>query len=108
MMNAYQVTFFTEQNRRHNHTSIGEWLLKFTKEHGAKGGTLVSGAEGFDHLGKFHSIGFFELADQPIAVTVSMDEENFQQLAAALANENVDIAYVKIPVELGRLGAGWK
>lgn len=107
-MNGYQITFFTEQNRSHGATPIGEWLLKFTQDHGAKGGTLISGAEGFDHLGKFHSSHFFELADQPIAVTVSVAESEYQGLIDALAGEAVDIAYVKIPVELGRLGSGWK
>ncbi len=33
-MKGYQLTFFTEQNRRHGHTPIGEWLLKFAMEHG--------------------------------------------------------------------------
>lgn len=73
-MQGYQLTFFTEQNRKHGHQSICDWLLKFAEQHGASGGTLMSGAEGFDHAGKFHSAGFFELADQPLAITISVDE----------------------------------
>ncbi|QXZ14642.1 DUF190 domain-containing protein [Pseudomonas sp. AO-1] len=104
-MKGYQLTFFTEQNARHQHKPMGEWLLDFAKQQGALGGTLVTGAEGFDQAGHFHSAHFFELADQPIAVTVSMDEKGCQRLLTALAQEHVDVAYVKVPVEYGRIGA---
>jgi len=38
-MQGYQLTFFTEQNRKHGHQSICDWLLKFAEQHGASGGT---------------------------------------------------------------------
>ncbi|WP_231941680.1 DUF190 domain-containing protein [Burkholderia sp. PAMC 28687] len=98
------MTFFTEQNRKHGHQSICDWLLKFAEKHGASGGTLMTGAEGFDHADKFHSAGFFELADQQLAITVYVDEQACQSLMNALAEENVDLSYVKIPVEFGRTG----
>lgn len=103
-MQGYQLTFFTEQNRSHEHMAIGDWLLKFAERHGASGGTIVGGAEGFDQAGKFHSAHFFELADQPLAITVSVDETALRTLMEALANEDVDLAYVKVPVEFGRVG----
>lgn len=103
-MKGYQLTFFTAQDRRHGRVPIGEWLLAFAREHGAAGGTLVGGAEGFDHAGRFHSAHFFELADQPLSVTVSIDEAACQRLMEALAREDIDLAYVKVPVEYGRVG----
>ncbi|WP_337055094.1 DUF190 domain-containing protein [Pseudoxanthomonas sp. USHLN014] len=103
-MKGFQLTFFTAQDRRHGHKPIGDWLLQFSKEYGAVGGTLVGGAEGFDHVGRFHSALFFELADQPLAVTVSVDEAACQRLMDALAQEPIDLAYVKVPVEYGRIG----
>ncbi|WP_321817289.1 MULTISPECIES: DUF190 domain-containing protein [unclassified Paraburkholderia] len=103
-MQGYQLTFFTEQKRKHGHQPICDWLLRVAEQHGASGGTLVTGAEGFDHAGRFHSAGFFELADQPVAVTVSVDEQAYQRLMSALAEEDVDLTYVKVPVEFGRVG----
>lgn len=103
-MKGYQLTFFTGQDRRHRHTPIGEWLLKFAKEQGAAGGTLVGAAEGFDHAGRFHSAHFFELADQPLAITVSVDEAACQRLMDALAQEDINLTCVKVPVEYGRVG----
>lgn len=101
---GYQLTFFTEQNRRHGHTPIGDWLLKFAKDHGAFGGTLAGGAEGFDHNGRFHSSHFFELADQPLAITVAVDEAAHKRLMDALDEEDINLAYVKVSVEYGRIG----
>jgi len=103
-MQGYQLTFFTEQERRHLHKPMGEWLLRFAQQHGAVGGTVMAGAQGFDHLGHIHSAHFFELADQPIAVTVSIDEAACQRLMEALAQEAIDVAYVKVPIEFGRIG----
>ena len=103
-MQGYQLTFFTAQDRRVGHQAMGEWLLAFCKNHGALGGSLVGAAEGFDHAGRFHSAHFFELADQPLAVTVSVDEAACQRLLDALAQEDVSLTYLKIPVEYGRVG----
>lgn len=103
-MNGYQLTFFTEQDRKHHHTPIGEWLLKFARDHGALAGTLVCGAEGFDHAGRLHSAHFFELADQPLAITVSLDEAACAPFMDALDSEDINLAYVKVPIEYGRIG----
>lgn len=104
-MKGYQLTFFTEQDHRHGHTPMGVWLLQFAKEHGAIGGTLMGGSDGFDQSGHFHSTHFFELADQPVAVTVSMDEAACERMLQAMAQEPVNVAYVKVPVEYGRVGS---
>ena len=104
-MKGYQLTFFTEQGRRHGSLPIGQWLLQFARAHGALAGTLVGAGEGFDHAGRFHSAGFIELADQPLAITVSVDEAGCERLMTALAREDVDLSFVEGPVEYGRVGA---
>lgn len=103
-MKGYQLTFFTQQNRRHRHMPLADWLLRTGKDQGAAGGTLVTGAEGFDHAGTFHSGGFFELADQPVAVTLSLDEKACCSLFDILKQEDLNLAYVKVPVEFGHIG----
>jgi PII-like signaling protein len=103
-MQGYQLTFFTQQECRHEHEPMGEWLLKFAKQQGAAGATLINAAEGFGHRGLFHSAHFFEMADQPLAVMVSVDERTRQRLLDALAEENINLTYVKVPVEYGRVG----
>ncbi len=103
-MQGYQLTFFTEQDRRHDHQSIGEWLLEFARAHGAAGGTLLAGSEGIDHAGHVHSAHFFDLADQPLIVIVTLEQAACEKLMQALAQEEIDLAYVRTPIEFGRIG----
>ena len=83
-MKGYQLVFFTQQDRRHGKTPLAEWLLGFAREHGAVGGTLFTAAEGFGHDGKVHSAHFFELADQPVGLTVTIEEAKGDVFMAAL------------------------
>ena len=104
-MNGFQVTFFTQQNRRHHGKPMGEWLVHLAMEMNLRGATLLPGAEGFGHHGKIHAARFFELADQPVEVLVAVTEEEAERLFARLRSEGVSLFYVKTPVEFGMLGA---
>ncbi len=43
-MQGYQLTFFTQQDRRHGRTPLGEWLLQEALKMGVGGATLTAGA----------------------------------------------------------------
>lgn len=103
-MNGYQLTFFTEQNRKHAGVPIGEWLLQEAKKLGVGGGTLKACDEGFGHDGKLHSSHFIELADQPIEVTMALSDVDAQALLRQLRQEQVNVFYVKTPIEFGMTG----
>ena len=45
-MQGFQVTFFTQQDRRHGSLPLGEWLLQETRRLGVAGATLVAATEG--------------------------------------------------------------
>jgi PII-like signaling protein len=51
-MKGFQITFFAEQEHRHDHTPMGDWLLQFAKDNGALGGSLMGAATGFGSAGK--------------------------------------------------------
>jgi hypothetical protein len=51
-----------------------------------------------------HSTHFFELAQQPVAVTVSATEEVAERLLAAIALEPVTVFYIQVPMVYGRIG----
>ncbi len=104
-MNGYQITFFTGQSCRHGHTPMHEWLMQLAKSLGIRGSTAVLGAEGFGRSGRFHSAFFFELADQPVEVTVAATAEQVDALFERLELEQVNLFYVKTPVEFGTVGA---
>jgi PII-like signaling protein len=103
-MNGYQITFFTQQDKRHHGKPLGEWLLLLAREMNLPGATLVSGSEGFGHRGRIHSAHFFELADQPQEIQMAVGAVDAERLFERLKDEGVHLFYVKTPVEFGTLG----
>ncbi|CAB3762665.1 DUF190 domain-containing protein [Paraburkholderia humisilvae] len=103
-MDGYQITFFTQQDRRHHGKPVGDWLVRLAREMGLCGATLIAGAEGIGHHHRIHSARFFELADQPLSVVMAVSAEEADRLFERLRAEGVHLFYVKIPVEYGVLG----
>jgi len=103
-MKGFQVTFFTQQDRRHHGKPIAEWLLQQCKALNIRGATVFAGTEGLDHQGRLHSSHFFELADQPLEVTMVLSREECERLFEVMTKENVNLFYAKTPVEFGKVG----
>lgn len=103
-MNGYQITFFTQQDKRHQGKPLADWLVHLAQDMGLRGATMISGSEGFGHHRRIHSAHFFELADQPLEVMMAVTVEEAERLFARLKAEGVHLFYVKTPVEFGTLG----
>lgn len=103
-MQGYQLTFFTQQDRKHHTISLAHWLLEEARNIGISGATLISAAEGFGHERKIRSAHFFDLADQPLEVTMAVSETDADRLFARLKEEGINIFYVKAPIEYGTTG----
>jgi len=104
-MHGYQISFFTQQDRRHHGAPLAEWLVQLARDMGLQGATLIPATEGFGRHGRLHSAHFFELADQPLEVLVVVTQDEAVRLFARLQSEGVELFYVKTPVEFGTLGA---
>ena len=103
-MKGFQITFFTEQDRRHGHKQIGDWLLELAKSLNIRGATVRADSKGIGRHGRLHSAHFFELADQPVEVMVAVTEEQATALFSRLEEEKANLFYVKAPVEYGTVG----
>jgi uncharacterized protein len=103
-MNGYQISFFTQQNRRHQGKPLADWLLHLARDLKLRGATIIPGTEGFGHHGRIHSAHFFELADQPLEILIAATEAEAERLFERLRAENVQLFYVKSPVEFGTIG----
>lgn len=55
----------------------------------------------FGHGHKLHSAHFFDLADQPIEVTMALSAEDADRLFQRLREEKINVFYVKTPTEFG-------
>jgi len=104
-MRGYQITFFTQQDRRHGGKPMAEWLIKLAAEMNLRGATLIPASEGLGHDRHLHSAHFFELADQPLTVLMSLTEDETERLFQRLREEKAQLFYTKIPVEFGILGS---
>jgi len=105
-MQGFQLTFFTQQGRQHGHRPLAEWLVEEARRLGIGGATLTLAAEGFGHHGRLHSAHFFELADQPVQVTMAVDEGGAGLIFGRLEEEGIDIFYVKTRAEFGITAQG--
>ncbi|SPE24076.1 conserved hypothetical protein [Burkholderiales bacterium] len=103
-MIGYQVTFYTQQDRRHHGKPLGDWLVRLAEEMGLRGATVIPASEGIGHHHRVHSAHFFELADQPISVVLAVTQEEAERLFARLQAERLELFYVKTVVEFGVTG----
>lgn len=103
-MKGYQLTFYTEQSRRHEHQPVVDWLMARAKQMGVQGATVIAAAEGIGHAGAHHAARFFELADQPMQVIFAVTETESELLLDAVRRANVHVFYTRCPIEFGVLG----
>lgn len=103
-MDGYQITFFTQQDRRQEGQPLADWLIESARDLGVRGATAIVGAEGFGQHRRIHSARFFELAEQPVEVTMVASVEETERLFAHLRSHRVRVFYTRMPVEFGTVG----
>ncbi|ADW17887.1 protein of unknown function DUF190 [Desulfobulbus propionicus DSM 2032] len=103
-MHGYQLTFFTQQDRSHKGLPVAKWLVEQARDIGIGGATLIPAAEGYGHDRRLRSVHFFELADQPLQVTMAVSEMEAERLFARIKEEGVNVFFVKTPIEFGMTG----
>jgi uncharacterized protein len=98
------LKFFVSEYREHDGILLYEWLLERAKKSGLQGGTAVRAVAGFGRHGVLHEETFLELAaDLPVEVSFVASEEETRRFLDLLQAENLDLFYVKFPVEYGFL-----
>ena len=100
-MQGYKLTFFTQQDRTVHGQSIASWLILQAKNIGIRGASLTTATEGFGHDKKLHSAHFFELAEQPLQVTMAVTADEAEQMFALLKKEGLNIFYTQAAIEFG-------
>lgn len=103
-MNGYQLTFYTEQNRRHGHQTVCDWLLHEVRKLGIHGATVINAAEGIGHAGAHHAAHMLSIADQPVQIILALTEEEAEQILGTVRAENVHVFYTRFPIEFGVIG----
>lgn len=102
-MNGYQLTFYTEKNRKHGHQTVCDWLLQKIRELGICGATVINCAEGIGHAGARHAAHVLNLTDQPLQIILAVTEEEAERLLEIVRTEGVHVFYVRYQVEFGMI-----
>lgn len=106
-MQGIYLKFYVLENRRHHGILAYEWLLEEAKKIGIRGGSAFRAIASFGRHGKMHEQHFFELAgDMFVEVGFAIKEEEAENLLAHLANEELKMFYLKMPLEMGIIGNG--
>jgi len=103
-MQGVFLKFYVSEYREHNGILLYEWLLERAKKSGFNGGTATRALAGFGRHGVLHTETFLELApDLPVEVSFILSKEEAEDFMHLLQAENIDLFYVKFPVEYGFL-----
>lgn len=71
MTKGSQITLYAaNQSHRKLHKTVVEWVLDEIAKVDIHGATVTDVSEGIDAHGRYHAARFFELIDQPVAITV--------------------------------------
>ncbi len=101
-MHGCFLKFYVAENRRHHRKLVYEWLLEEAKKAGLHGGSAFRAIAGFGRHGRLHEEHFFELAgDLPVEVGFVVTEQEAERFLAHLAQEKLNLFYIRVPIEAG-------
>jgi len=103
-MQGICLKFYTSEFREHQGILLYEWLLERAKKCGFDGGTATRAIAGYGRHGVLHEETFLELAaDLPVEVSFALSAEEAERFLELLRAENIDLFYVRFPIEYGFL-----
>jgi uncharacterized protein len=104
-MQGVYLKFYVTEQRRHHGILAYEWLLEEAKRLGLHGGSAFRAIAGYGRHGRMHEEHFLELAGNvPVEVGFALTEEDAQRFIAHLAGEQLQLFYIKLPLEMGVVG----
>ena len=104
-MQGIYLKFYVQESSRHHGKLTYEWLLEQARALGIKGGSAFRAIAGFGRHGRLHEEHFFELAgDVPVQVGFALKEVDAERLLEFLAFEQLNLFYLRLPVEIGVTG----
>ncbi|CAM5790651.1 hypothetical protein CCAE64S_02630 [Castellaniella caeni] len=105
-MKGYQLTFYTLQSYTHEHRPVHQWLMELAKAMEIRGATVFTAQEGIGVHHRLHSARFFELAEQPVEITMVVSEQECDAILQRVrAESGLRIFYSRAPIDFGTIGA---
>lgn len=105
MMSMLCIRFYVQEDMKHGHRPLHDWLFDVARELGISGGTLFRAAAGFGRHG-LHEDHFFELAGKlPETVEFFAEADKIAALIEQVGKAGPRLVYVTHPVSAGVTGA---
>jgi PII-like signaling protein len=106
MQEATYLRFFVAENRRYHGRLAYEWLLDEARRLGIRGGSAFRAIAGYGRHGVLHEARFIELqGDLPVKLEFVVSPAEADALLASLAEQRLDLFYVRFVVNTGVSGA---
>lgn len=101
-MQGICLKFYVQEDRKHHHVLVYEWLLEQARQLGLNGGSAFKAMAGFGRHGLLHEDHFFELSGKlPVVVEFIVTESEADRLLTRVQAEEVTLFYAKTAVEFG-------
>jgi len=101
-MQGICLKFYVQEDRKHHHVLVYEWLLEQARQLGLNGGSAFKAMAGFGRHGLLHEDHFFELSGKlPVVVEFIVTEAEADRLLTRVQAEEVTLFYAKTVVEFG-------
>ena len=104
-MQSVLIRFYVSEKQHHHGDLLYEWLLRLGQQLELPGGSAFRAIAGFGKHGRMHEETFFELAGElSVAVEFVLSPADADKLIAAIADEKLNLSYVRSLVESGTTG----
>ena len=105
MQQGCYLKFYVQEHRRHHGILAYEWILEEAKKLGIHGGSAFRAIAGFGRHGRMHEEHFFELSGNlSVEVGFALTEAEAEQFLAHLADEKLQLFFIKVPLQMGIVG----
>jgi len=99
-MQGISLRFYVQEDKKHHHVLVYEWLLEQARRLGLNGGSAFKAMAGFGRHGVLREDHFFELSGQlPVVVEFIVTQEEADRFLTFVQTEEVTLFYAKVPVE---------
>ena len=98
------LSFYISEKQHVAGMPLYEWLLEQAKAMGIPGGSVFRAIAGYGRHGRLHEETFFELAGElAVKVEFIVEEQLAEQLLSALRVKQLNVFYVRYPVQVGTI-----
>lgn len=102
MQPGFQLKLYMHENTKHEGILLYQWLIEKGKKMNLHGGTVFRAITGFGRDSIIYEEHFFESASNlPLEAVFILDEEQCERFLSEIRKENLNILFVKIPLEYG-------